>query len=463
MGTTYAATKNSEAEALISTMSSELQGLMAEVDSVTKKSADLQQQILFFEDRQKYINAALEESQKIAGDINSRADRRIKSIQAYADGIVSPQQQEITELDMEIAAIDRELGSRAMAEPSLPPDLIIPELDSDCFIPDKIIQLSDYMELPTLSAMSTPDEDGTTEYESLQPQSIYESSIESTTEAALSVSEFTDIENEPAANAEFCEQAAAESVLSEKQDWASEVIPFSDLLSLTGNTESSAVTEAVWPKTEESPLDLDQLPMEECISQNPSSTPLIETETAVEIRAVTEEQKPQVMEVPNIMYLETPVNAWHEHSSKTWDHQNHNHNWLIKLKVEVPEDSPHIIQAKVLAAVQSTLSRYEDVLLNDVFPFNLIDPSDENVASYFFNCLEDTVMMKDLRLLEIGLWEDEILFMSVTERHAELDEMLKGDDIIERMRANLLAKSQGGEVPADNVGKKKRSLFGRWR
>lgn len=461
MGTSYAASKNAEAETLIHTMSSELHNILAKVDTVTKKSADLQLQILSFEDRQKYIDAALEESQKIAGDISSRADRRIKSVQTYADGIVSPQQQEIKALELEIAAINRELGPKATVEPSLPPDLVVLAFNTDYCMPDKIIMLSDYMELPTLSDLSESGEDCEAETEVLHPQVETEYTMESQIVEEFSATEITTIDNESVASTDSCSPELCESAPLEKQDWTDEVTPYSELLPVNNNSESIAEIEAVWQESEESQLYLEQLPGEECISAESTPNTLLETEPQVEDYDRAEATMPVKIEEPNILHMDTTVTAWHAHSTDAYDQENHNHNWQVKVQVEVPEDDQTIIYGKVLSIVISTLSRFDDTLLNDVFPFNLIDPTDDNVARYFFNCLEDTLTMKGLHLLEISLWEGETLYTQVTERCSELDEMLKGDSIIERMRANLIAKSQVGEVPADNAGKKKFGFFGR--
>ncbi len=426
MGTSYAISKASETEALLSTMSSELQDILAEIDIVTKKSADLQQQILSFENRQEYVTAALEESRIIAGDINNQADQRVNSVLSYAESITSPQQQEIAGLDLEIAAINQELGSRNTVEPALPPDLVAPALNYDYSTPANIIDLADYMNFPSPSG--SPDQEQIFDEDRIEAKTTVELVTESQPQT-----EFTIVD-----------------ILEIKKD-------HDDI-----NEEPVMVMETGIEEPEDVYLDQDLQPNNEEVSTSDNSLPLAETEIPGDNHtSVTEGMLTKIEDI-NIMNLDANVNAWHTHSTEAWEQEQHNHNWNIKIQVEVPEDEQTIIYGQVLSAVISTLSRYDDVLLNEVFPFNLIDPTDENVAGHFFNCLEDTVMMKGLRLIEISLWENETLFMQVTERHTELEELLKGDDIIERMRANLLAKSQVGEIPADNGGKKRRGLFG-WR
>lgn len=426
MGTSYAISKASETEALLSTMSSELQDILAEIDIVTRKSADLQQQILSFENRQECLGAALEESRKIAGDISNQADQRVNSVLSYAESIMAPQQQEIAGLDLEIAAINHELGSRTTVEPALPADLVAPALNYDYSTPANIIDLADYMNFP--SSSGSPGQEKICEQDTL--------------EAKITV--------EPVTESQMQTELSSMDIMEIKED-------HNDI-----NDEPVMVMEAGIEEPEDTYLDQDLQTESEKVSASDNSLPLLETETPGDNHTSITEGMLTKNEDINIMNLDTNVNAWHAHSTEAWEQEQHNHNWNIKIQVEVPEDEQTIIYGQVLSAIISTLSRYDDVLLNDVFPFNLIDPTDDNVAGYFFNCLEDTVMMKDLRLIEISLWENETLFMQVTERHNELDEMLKGDDIIERMRTNLLAKSQVGEIPADNAGKKRRGLFG-WR
>lgn|GEM_PF-772123 len=124
--------------------------------------------------------------------------------------------------------------------------------------------------------------------------------------------------------------------------------------------------------------------------------------------------------------------------------QMQRHSWQVKILVEVPVDSQRFVgYGKVSAAVTSTLLRFDDVVLNDVYPFGIISSSPENIAMYFFNCLQDTVSLLDLRLKEISIWENQALVMEVNQRNMEIDDQLqKGDDILHDIRSLLAARDR---------------------
>ncbi|MCX5779926.1 MAG: 6-carboxytetrahydropterin synthase, partial [Firmicutes bacterium] len=121
----------------------------------------------------------------------------------------------------------------------------------------------------------------------------------------------------------------------------------------------------------------------------------------------------------------------------------HDHCWQVKIAVEVPTNNPNYASyGKVFKAINSTLTRYEDVLLNEVFPFELIEPSLENVAMYFFNCLDDTLCLMDLIIKEITVWENSDSCLKVNSRNRSIDALLyKGEDLLEDIRSRLNAQN----------------------
>ncbi len=145
-----------------------------------------------------------------------------------------------------------------------------------------------------------------------------------------------------------------------------------------------------------------------------------------------------------IMYLDAFLDTRHFHFVDPWNKQVHGHRWQVKVQVEAPEGpAQEIGYSNVLAAVTATLMRYDKVLLNEVFPFDHIDPSHENIAGYFFNCLEDTVAIKGLRLVEVSLWEKQALVLQMHARNEDIDTLLRGEDILKRMRESLFNEDSG--------------------
>lgn len=117
----------------------------------------------------------------------------------------------------------------------------------------------------------------------------------------------------------------------------------------------------------------------------------------------------------------------------------HKHRWQVRLLVEdAGEESRGVVRySKVQAAVTSALHPFDGVILNEVYPFDIIEPTHDNIAMYFFNTLEDTLAMMDLRLVEMNMWEENELIKRITERNPRLGEILRGEDILMAMRQDL--------------------------
>jgi len=62
------------------------------------------------------------------------------------------------------------------------------------------------------------------------------------------------------------------------------------------------------------------------------------------------------------------------------------------------------------------LLRYDDIVLNDIFPFDIIEPNHESIARYFYNTLEDTLSLMGLTLKEITVRDSQSLIMEVNRR-----------------------------------------------
>ncbi len=138
------------------------------------------------------------------------------------------------------------------------------------------------------------------------------------------------------------------------------------------------------------------------------------------------------------MDLDVFIDSRHSQSFGAVTVPVHKHRWQVRIIVEDPgEDHAVVRYSKVLSAVTSTLQRYDGVILNEVFPFMTIEPTHANVAMYFFNCLEDTLAIMDLNLIEISMWEDQDLVKQVKRRSKKLDEMVRGEDMLTNMRQGL--------------------------
>lgn len=139
------------------------------------------------------------------------------------------------------------------------------------------------------------------------------------------------------------------------------------------------------------------------------------------------------------MELDVFIDSRHCQSFGTISVPVHNHRWQVRMKVAEPGEDSHVVVrfSKVLAAVKSTLQPFDGVILNEVYPFYVIEPTHDNIAMYFYNILEDTLAMLELKLSEMSMWEDQDLVKQITQRNTRFGELLRGEDILTAMRQDL--------------------------
>lgn len=86
----------------------------------------------------------------------------------------------------------------------------------------------------------------------------------------------------------------------------------------------------------------------------------------------------------------------------------HGHNW--KLEVEVTtnrlDDTGMGVDFRVIKNAARDLAKTLDhYYLNDIPPFDKINPTAENIAAYFYSGLSQTLNKPDLRVSAVTLWE----------------------------------------------------------
>ncbi|MEA4925035.1 MAG: hypothetical protein VB084_06935 [Syntrophomonadaceae bacterium] len=115
------------------------------------------------------------------------------------------------------------------------------------------------------------------------------------------------------------------------------------------------------------------------------------------------------------------------------------HALQVTIEVEVPPDNYSVRYTKVSSDVVSTLLQYDNVVLNDIFPFNIIEPNPQNIAMYFFNCLEDMLSLMDLVLHSLVVLELPDLQIQINSRNTKLDNFLhQGVDAFDSIRDSLI-------------------------
>ena len=97
----------------------------------------------------------------------------------------------------------------------------------------------------------------------------------------------------------------------------------------------------------------------------------------------------------------------------------HGHNW--KLEVEVVTDrldnTGMGVDFRVIKNAARDLAKSLDhYYLNDIPPFDKINPTAENIAAYFFNGLSQTLNQPNLRVSAVTLWETDRACVRYTEQ-----------------------------------------------
>lgn len=88
----------------------------------------------------------------------------------------------------------------------------------------------------------------------------------------------------------------------------------------------------------------------------------------------------------------------------------HGHNWKVEAEVVATQlnDVGMGVDFKTIrAATRAIAERLDHQYLNELEPFNKINPTAENIAAYFYNELAKTLNNKRIKVAAITLWETE--------------------------------------------------------
>ena len=96
--------------------------------------------------------------------------------------------------------------------------------------------------------------------------------------------------------------------------------------------------------------------------------------------------------------------------------QLHGHNWTVEVSVEASEldQLGMVIDFKVLNKhIKDIIDKLDHKFINDIAPFNTINPTSENLAAYFFQQLSDLINDSRVRVCRVKVWETEKSFATV--------------------------------------------------
>ena len=96
----------------------------------------------------------------------------------------------------------------------------------------------------------------------------------------------------------------------------------------------------------------------------------------------------------------------------------HGHNWKVEVEVTATTLNEHEMgmDFKTIKTATSELAKTLDHrYLNDIPPFDVRNPTAENIAQYFYQRLSDTLNISTARVSAVTLWETDRACVRYTE------------------------------------------------
>ena len=86
----------------------------------------------------------------------------------------------------------------------------------------------------------------------------------------------------------------------------------------------------------------------------------------------------------------------------------HGHNWQVEVLVEseVLDDIGIAIDFReIKRQTKEVVNRLDHQYLNEIPPFNELNPTAENIAKYFYEEVAKLINNKDVKVKEVTIWE----------------------------------------------------------
>ena len=86
----------------------------------------------------------------------------------------------------------------------------------------------------------------------------------------------------------------------------------------------------------------------------------------------------------------------------------HGHNWQVEVSVcsQVLNDSGIAIDFReIKKQTKLVVKRLDHQYLNEIKPFDVLNPTAENIAKYFFDEIALLITNKDVKVKEVMIWE----------------------------------------------------------
>ena len=86
----------------------------------------------------------------------------------------------------------------------------------------------------------------------------------------------------------------------------------------------------------------------------------------------------------------------------------HGHNWQVEVSVcsQILDDSGIAIDFReIKKQTKLVVKRLDHQYLNEIKPFDVLNPTAENIAKYFFDEIALLITNKDVKVKEVTIWE----------------------------------------------------------
>jgi len=86
----------------------------------------------------------------------------------------------------------------------------------------------------------------------------------------------------------------------------------------------------------------------------------------------------------------------------------HGHNWQVEVSVcsQVLDESGIAIDFReIKKQTKLVVKRLDHQYLNEIKPFDVLNPTAENIAKYFFDEIALLITNKDVKVKEVMIWE----------------------------------------------------------
>ena len=114
---------------------------------------------------------------------------------------------------------------------------------------------------------------------------------------------------------------------------------------------------------------------------------------------------------PNMFVLKIVTDFASAHSLRDYPGdcaRLHGHNWQVEVSVcsQVLDDSGIAIDFReIKKQTKLVVKRLDHQYLNEIKPFDVLNPTAENIAKYFFDEIALLISNKDVKVKEVMIWE----------------------------------------------------------